>query len=187
MSTRSVSPAIPLPSNLYRHLPDNRVGLTLHFLLHGIHHYLPMDKYRLVMPPTLFVALAAPFWKLAHALIFWNWYSALAAYCGGVFGYTCYDMTHYFLHHQKYVLRVHMLKYTLLTILGCLPTTRSSRSITSSTTLLTTKTDSASQAASGTGCLALSWRWAQPRSSSRPELHITCTDADCERLYIDGH
>jgi hypothetical protein len=62
-----------------------------------------MDRYRLVMPPTLFVVLAAPFWKFAHAVIFWNWYAALAAYCGGIFGYTCYDMTHYFLHHQKYV------------------------------------------------------------------------------------
>jgi len=48
------------------HLPNNRVALTLHFLLHGIHHYLPMDKYRLVMPPTLFAALAAPFWKFAR-------------------------------------------------------------------------------------------------------------------------
>ncbi|KAH6333737.1 ceramide fatty acid hydroxylase [Parastagonospora nodorum] len=87
--------------HLDEHLPDNRVGITLHFLLHGIHHYLPMDKYRLVMPPTLFVALAAPFWKLAHTIIFWNWYAATAAYCGGIFGYTLYDMTHYFLHHQK--------------------------------------------------------------------------------------
>jgi hypothetical protein len=143
-----------------------------------------MDKYRLVMPPTLFVALAAPFWKLAHAIIFWNWYSALAAFCGGVFGYTCYDMTHYFLHHQKYVLRVHMLKRTLLTIVDCLHTTRSSRSTTSSITLLTTKTVSALQAASGTGCLALSWIWAQPRSSSQLELHIICIGANCVRDCI---
>ncbi|KAF9885911.1 fatty acid alpha-hydroxylase [Aspergillus nanangensis] len=82
-------------------LPDNRVGITLHFLLHGIHHYLPMDKYRLVMPPTLFVVLAAPFWKLAHAVFSYNWYAALAVYCGGVFGYICYDLTHYFLHHRS--------------------------------------------------------------------------------------
>ena len=82
-------------------LPDNRVGLTLHFLLHGIHHYLPMDKYRLVMPPTLFVVLAAPFWKLAHAVFFYNWYAAVSVFCGGVFGYICYDLTHYFLHHRK--------------------------------------------------------------------------------------
>ncbi|KAJ5765007.1 hypothetical protein N7520_004566 [Penicillium odoratum] len=82
-------------------LPDNSVGLTAHFLLHGIHHYLPMDKYRLVMPPTLFVALAAPFWKLAHAVFFYNWYAAVQVFCGGIFGYVCYDLTHYFLHHRN--------------------------------------------------------------------------------------
>ena len=60
-----------------------------------------MDKYRLVMPPTLFLALAIPFWKFAHILIFWNWYGSLAAYSGGVFGYIVYDLTHYFLHHRK--------------------------------------------------------------------------------------
>ena len=85
----------------YRALPDNRVGLTAHFLLHGIHHYLPMDKYRLVMPPTLFIVLATPFWKLAHILFFYNWYAATAVYCGGIFGYVSYDLTHYFLHHRK--------------------------------------------------------------------------------------
>ena len=82
-------------------LPDNRVFLTLHFLLHGIHHYLPMDKYRLVMPPTLFVVLAYPFWKLAHTVFAYNWYAATAVFCGGIFGYICYDLTHYFLHHRK--------------------------------------------------------------------------------------
>ncbi|KFH44813.1 Ceramide very long chain fatty acid hydroxylase-like protein [Hapsidospora chrysogenum ATCC 11550] len=105
------------------YLPDNRVGITLHFLLHGIHHYLPMDKYRLVMPPTLFVALAAPFWKFAHSVIFWNWHGAVAAYCGGVVGYVLYDMTHYFLHHEnlplwykqlkKYHLQHHYFDYEL--------------------------------------------------------------------------
>jgi 4-hydroxysphinganine ceramide fatty acyl 2-hydroxylase len=105
------------------YLPDNRVGITLHFLLHGIHHYLPMDKYRLVMPPTLFVALATPFWKFAQSVIFWDWYGATAAYAGGVFGYVLYDMTHYFLHHEnlplwykqlkKYHLQHHFLDYEL--------------------------------------------------------------------------
>ncbi|KAL1978170.1 hypothetical protein VTN31DRAFT_1029 [Thermomyces dupontii] len=82
-------------------LPDNRVGISLHFLLHGIHHYLPMDRYRLVLPPALFVILAAPFYKFAHAVIFYNWHAAVLAYCGGIFGYVCYDMTHYFLHHRN--------------------------------------------------------------------------------------
>lgn len=84
-----------------RYLPDNRVGITAHFLLHGIHHYLPMDKLRLVMPPTLFVALATPFYKLAHTVFYWDWYVATAVFCGGIFGYICYDLTHYFLHHKK--------------------------------------------------------------------------------------
>ncbi|KAJ5523932.1 hypothetical protein N7513_009054 [Penicillium frequentans] len=91
-------------------LPDNRVGLTAHFLLHGIHHYLPMDKYRLVMPPTLFVVLAAPFWKLAHTVFFYNWFAALQVFCGGVFGYICYDLTHYFLHHRNLPLHYKELK-----------------------------------------------------------------------------
>lgn len=87
--------------HLDHYLPDNRVALTAHFLLHGIHHYLPMDRLRLVMPPTLFIALATPWWKLAHAVFFYDWYAATAVYCGGIFGYICYDMTHYFLHHKK--------------------------------------------------------------------------------------
>ena len=85
----------------FRYLPDNRVGITTHFLLHGIHHYLPMDKLRLVMPPTLFIVLAVPFYRLAHFVFYWDWYVATVVFCGGVFGYICYDLTHYFLHHRK--------------------------------------------------------------------------------------
>ncbi|KAK2781601.1 fatty acid alpha-hydroxylase [Emmonsiellopsis sp. PD_33] len=87
--------------HLDKYLPDNRVGLSLHFLLHGIHHYLPMDKYRLVMPPSLFLILATPFYYLATTVFFYNWYAAITVYSGGIFGYVCYDMTHYFLHHRN--------------------------------------------------------------------------------------
>lgn len=83
------------------YLPDNRVGITLHFTLHGVHHYLPMDRYRLVMPPTLFLVLAYPFYHLAINVFYWDWHVAMAVYSGGIFGYTCYDMIHYFLHHQN--------------------------------------------------------------------------------------
>ncbi len=85
---------------IHRYLPDNRVGITLHFLLHGIHHYLPMDKLRLVMPPALFIILATPFYHLAYFLFSYDWYAATAVLCGGIFGYICYDLTHYFLHHR---------------------------------------------------------------------------------------
>lgn len=82
-------------------LPDHPIALTLHFLLHGIHHYLPMDKYRLVMPPSLFIILATPFYRLAHAVFFYNWYAAITVFSGGIFGYICYDCTHYWLHHRQ--------------------------------------------------------------------------------------
>ena len=85
----------------HRYLPDIRVRITALLLLHGIHHYLPMDRYRLGLPPTLFVVLAAPFYKLAHTVFFYDWYAAIAVFCGGIFGYICYDLTHYFLHHKK--------------------------------------------------------------------------------------
>lgn len=67
-------------------LPDTPTFILLHFLMHGIHHYLPMDRYafrsvardshltlflislRLVMPPTLFFVLQLPFTQLAYAL-----------------------------------------------------------------------------------------------------------------------
>jgi 4-hydroxysphinganine ceramide fatty acyl 2-hydroxylase len=50
------------------YLPDRPFFLMLHFLMHGIHHYLPMDGLRLVMPPLLFAALSLPFVKLAHSI-----------------------------------------------------------------------------------------------------------------------
>lgn len=84
-----------------KYMPDHPIALTLHFLLHGIHHYLPMDRYRLVMPPSLFLILATPFYKLAHAVFWYNWYAAITVFSGGIFGYICYDCTHYWLHHRQ--------------------------------------------------------------------------------------
>jgi len=84
-----------------QYMPDHPYALTVHFLLHGIHHYLPMDRYRLVMPPTLFFVLALPFYKLAHTVFWYDWYAAVTVFSGGIFGYVCYDCTHYFLHHKK--------------------------------------------------------------------------------------
>lgn len=81
------------------YLPDHPAFLTLHFLLHGVHHYLPMDRLRLVMPPTLFVVLALPFWKLAITLF--PHYTAMGIFSGGILGYVIYDLTHYFLHHKN--------------------------------------------------------------------------------------
>nr|QDH43440.1 inositol phosphorylceramide-B hydroxylase [Metschnikowia australis] len=85
--------------HLDQYLPDNKVFFTLHFLLHGIHHYLPMDKNRLVLPPTLFVLLAYPFYRLVFGIF--PFYMACSGFAGGTFGYIMYDMVHYVLHHSQ--------------------------------------------------------------------------------------
>ncbi|RSL95458.1 hypothetical protein CEP52_012059 [Fusarium oligoseptatum] len=97
------------------YLPDNRVGITLHFLLHGIHHYLPMDKYRLswLTLSGILLMLSLPTAGMLLPEL------SLVVF----FGYICYDLTHYFLHHQnlplwykelkKYHLAHHFLDYEL--------------------------------------------------------------------------
>lgn len=80
-------------------LPDRPFFLMLHFLLHGIHHYLPMDRLRLVMPPLLFTALSYPFTVLAHSLF--PPAVANGIISGAFFMYVGYDMMHYALHHTK--------------------------------------------------------------------------------------
>ncbi|WVQ62658.1 uncharacterized protein L199_000805 [Kwoniella botswanensis] len=81
------------------YLPDAPWAITLHFLLHGVHHYLPMDRLRLVMPPLLFFVLQTPFTRLAHLLF----PKAIAnGIISGSFAmYVMYDMGHYALHHTK--------------------------------------------------------------------------------------
>ncbi|KAK4052593.1 fatty acid alpha-hydroxylase [Microbotryomycetes sp. JL221] len=81
------------------YLPDHPAALTLHFLLHGIHHYLPMDGLRLVMPPLLFFVLQSPFTKLAHVLF--PAFIANGIIAGAFTFYIGYDMAHYFFHHAS--------------------------------------------------------------------------------------
>ncbi|KAK2461008.1 hypothetical protein APHAL10511_006949 [Amanita phalloides] len=80
-------------------LPDKPVFLTLHFLMHGIHHYLPMDRLRLVMPPLLFGALQAPFTWLAHVIF--PTAVANGIISGAFTFYIFYDCMHYALHHTS--------------------------------------------------------------------------------------
>ncbi|KAL0958153.1 hypothetical protein HGRIS_000319 [Hohenbuehelia grisea] len=78
-------------------LPDTPAFLTLHFLLHGVHHYLPMDRLRLVMPPPLFGALQLPFTQLAYRLFPVAVANGIIA--GAFTFYVLYDCMHYALHH----------------------------------------------------------------------------------------
>jgi len=43
-------------------LPESGLALTGHFLLHGVHHRVPMDRYRLAIPLPLLG------WDVWHAL-----------------------------------------------------------------------------------------------------------------------
>ena len=81
------------------YLPEANWALFLHFLLHGYHHYLPMDRLRLVMPPTLFLILEAPFTNLAHSIFPKAIANGIIA--GAFTFYILYDCMHYALHHTR--------------------------------------------------------------------------------------
>lgn len=80
-------------------LPESNIAFAIHFLLHGVHHYLPMDRMRLVMPPTLMVVIAFPIYKIVFGIL--PFYIACAGWAGGFLGYIMYDLTHYALHHSQ--------------------------------------------------------------------------------------
>ena len=81
-------------------IPDNRFGIMLHFLFHGVHHFLPMDRLRLVFPPALASFLVAAIYGLVR-LITQSTTVTDALVSGGLFGYIGYDLTHYYLHHGR--------------------------------------------------------------------------------------
>jgi len=88
--------------------PAGKIGERMHFLVHGVHHQWPKDKYRLVMPPavsiTLYFVFLAVFYPLFGPERVWGFHA------GFVLGYVFYDCSHYWLHHynpkSKYGLRL---------------------------------------------------------------------------------
>jgi 4-hydroxysphinganine ceramide fatty acyl 2-hydroxylase len=83
---------------MVRFLPAHSAAYTLHFLLHGVHHFLPMDRYRLVMPPLLFSVLSGSVWALARCLALPPGIQEIL-FSGAFVGYVCYDLMHYHFHH----------------------------------------------------------------------------------------
>lgn len=79
------------------YLPDYRFVRVTHFLGHCVHHVLPLDAMRLVMPPLLITIIMAPFYLLA-SLIFPQWL-VRAVWSGVLTGYVIYDLIHYASHH----------------------------------------------------------------------------------------
>lgn len=78
--------------------PPGRVGEAMHFIVHGVHHKWPRDRYRLVMPIAVSLAL---FWIFLG--IFWALLGELAwsFHAGFTFGYMFYDVSHYLMHHTN--------------------------------------------------------------------------------------
>ncbi|KJE96543.1 ferredoxin 1-like protein [Capsaspora owczarzaki ATCC 30864] len=71
--------------------------ITFHYLMHGVHHKSPMDGDRLVFPPAPAAIVITLLYSLFVAALPLGLARALVA--GALFGYVCYDLTHYFLHH----------------------------------------------------------------------------------------
>ena len=72
------------------------------FMIHGVHHYQPRSKTRLVMPPMLSIPLAALFYGFFYwviAILFHRPYFVPPLFAGFILGYICYDMLHYSMHH----------------------------------------------------------------------------------------
>ncbi|KAJ2158174.1 fatty acid alpha-hydroxylase [Coemansia sp. RSA 552] len=78
-------------------IPEGTLSQVAHFLLHGVHHYLPMDPLRLVMPPVLSTFLALNILGLLCCIFSPGMVHAVAA--GLSSGYVMYDECHYWLHH----------------------------------------------------------------------------------------
>lgn len=85
-----------------RHLPstrNNNAVFTLHFLVHGVHHFLPMDRERLVMPPALMCILSGSVWTIFSVMLPKK--TLYGLFSGGLFGYILYDLLHYYSHHGR--------------------------------------------------------------------------------------
>lgn len=87
-----------LHRTLFHWIPDASWGERLHFLLHGVHHDWPHDRYRLVMPPGVSIPLFFLFLGI-FLLLFGK--SGWSVHAGFVLGYMTYDLVHYYVHHGR--------------------------------------------------------------------------------------
>ncbi|XP_066600688.1 fatty acid 2-hydroxylase [Prorops nasuta] len=81
----------------YKPPSNSKVLITLHFLLHGVHHKAPFDNQRLVFPPLagiIVVLVLRSIWTTFLPLTMMNF-----IFTGGISGYMCYDLMHYYLHY----------------------------------------------------------------------------------------
>jgi len=101
---------------LFHFVFPGRLGIRIHFLIHGVHHDHPNDPLRLVMPPLLSAPIMAV--ALLVALVLFGRPLAYPTLMGFMLGYLLYDMLHYSVHHAefkrrpgRYLKRLHMLHH----------------------------------------------------------------------------
>jgi len=83
-------------------------GKRLVFIFHGIHHEYPLDRLRLVMPPSVSLPLGILFYSFFYFTVGVDFASPMFA--GTVTGYLVYDMTHFAIHHfaieNKFLMKI---------------------------------------------------------------------------------
>jgi sterol desaturase/sphingolipid hydroxylase (fatty acid hydroxylase superfamily) len=106
---------------LFHYQPRTPAQERVIFLFHGVHHYQPKCKTRLVMPIAVSIPFAIIFYVIFYAILgllvgATQWVAPV--YAGFMLGYVTYDMTHYATHHfpmrrgfLKYLKRYHMLHH----------------------------------------------------------------------------
>lgn len=84
--------------NWMHYMPESPELFTAHFLIHGIHHAFPSDRFRLVFPPFPGIIIG----KLAFEVPAWSVLTSeqhAPFFVGFYLGYIVYDMIHYYFHH----------------------------------------------------------------------------------------
>ena len=103
---------------VFHYQPRSKSQWQFIFLFHGIHHYQPHIKTRLVMPPAVSIPMAFVFFVLfwlVLGVILGVPFAIAPMFAGTVLGYVGYDLIHYATHHApmkgslaKFLKRHHM-------------------------------------------------------------------------------
>jgi len=85
------------------HLTDryvllNKYTIMFHYIMHGVHHHMPMDPGRLVFPPVLTTIVKVAVY-MAVLPVVQNVPLTMCIVSGITMGYVCYDVCHYAVHH----------------------------------------------------------------------------------------
>lgn len=84
---------------VFHYQPTSDAGKRFIHLFHGVHHDVPNDKSRLVMPPVGAVIIMAILWGLFSLVIPAPWIEPFFAFF--LVGYLIYDYLHYATHHFR--------------------------------------------------------------------------------------